>query len=110
VTLAEDDLDRGVCAMEVAEHVEDATVDGRPDEPDPEGSAQQPVQRGDRVAAALERGDRGAGVRQQLLACLGEAGSALVAVKEGLSELCLEAPDLVADGSPDQRPATTQVG
>jgi hypothetical protein len=110
VLLGEDDLDRGMRAMEVAEHSEETPVDGSPDNPDLEGAAQQPAQGGDRVAAVLDRGDCGAGVGDELLAGIRQPDSPRVAVKEGLAELGLEAPDLVADGRLSDRDADRRAG
>jgi hypothetical protein len=55
--------------------------------------------------AAVDRSDRGAGVRPQLLAGLGQTGGARVAVKQLLAELGLEPAGLMAEGGLGDRDA-----
>jgi hypothetical protein len=98
VLLGEADLDGRMGAVEVPEGRENAAVDGSSNDPNLEGSVQQSSQRGHRVAASLDRRDRGTGVWQQLLARLRETHGPLIAMKKVLAELRFEAPDLMTDG------------
>ena len=82
--------------MEGAQRRRQAAV-ARTGHADPQPAAEHAAQRGDRVAAALGRGQRRPGVRQQRLSRAGEAHAALVAVEERLAELALQAADLRAD-------------
>jgi hypothetical protein len=81
VPLADDDLDRWVRAVKVAEHPEDPPFDRRSHDPDHQCPSQQSRQRGDCVPPALDGRDGGAGMRQQRLARLGQARGAPVAMK-----------------------------
>jgi hypothetical protein len=92
-------------AVEVPERGEHATVDGSANDPNLERAMQKSSQRGHRFSAALESGDRGTGMRQQLLARLRETRGSPIAVKEDLAQLCFEAPDLMTDSRLGDRQA-----
>jgi hypothetical protein len=106
VLLGHRDLDHGVRSVKVAEGLREAMVDG-PGDTDPQPSTQEAAQRGDLSPAPLGRGKCRTRVWQKRLAGPSERDRALIAMKQRLPELALEATDLSADGRLGNRDASS---